>query len=191
MANEVIKKVSFTRSLTKTLMKHFKDNMPSIEKAYDEFPNQQQKLVMPSFSVTIQTPKLEPRTPSTISIGTKITEGENANKALIRRVIGVYDFSLQLDFWCESKVQRHDIYEEFINALNNNQSTAGMILTLEDYYGEKMTIDAVDPSFVDDNEESAQRGEWRFKVNVFGNSRCIQEKLEYIISKVEVDLQTT
>lgn len=182
--------VSFTRSLQKTLITYLMTNMPELQKGYDEFPNAAQKLEFPSISLFMRDPKFRPAPPKEIFVGEIITEGENANKAPVRRYVGQYEFDMQLDFWCENKFQRHDLYEKFINLMTPSQDTNGVILTLADYYNEKVQIDSRDIQFLFDDQQTQQRSEWRFKVTIFGNARCIKEKLEYLIKTVELTVNT-
>lgn len=185
MANNI----SFTKSLTKTLLIFFKNNVEGIVEGYDDFPNASQNLKFPSISIMLDAPQFTPTPPREVYIGPKILTGPDINKAVVRKVIGKYDYEFQLDFWCASKPQRHQIYESFINALNATDEKSGKVIDLVDYYNEKTQIDIRGMRF-DDDEESSQRNHWRFRVTLFGNARCIREKLEYLMSNIEVTVTT-
>lgn len=182
---------SFTRTLSKGLIGYLKSKMPSIVEAYDEFPNPSQKLKFPSFSLFLQKPNFTPETPYTVYVGDVILTGPDINKAIVRRCVGKYDLTIQLDFWCESKFQRHDIYEEFIQAITQANPSSGLSFKLEDYFNEWTHIDVNNVSFSEDSEISSQRNEWRFIVTISGNARCIRESLEYVMVNVESNVNTT
>lgn len=186
-------KPSATRSVVKGLMELIKSRMPSIVAAYDDFPANNQNLKYPSFSIFTQQPKYTPSFPYDIKILPKITDPSSPDfgKAPVLYCTGRYEFSLQLDFWCESKFQRHDIMEEFVQAFTDIAPTAGVNLKLTEYYDEWIHSDFGEISFSDDSEISAKRTEWRFKVEITTNVKCIKEKMENLIETIEQTVETT
>ena len=180
-----------TRALIKRLISEIRDRMPSILEAYDDFPSANQKLKFPSFSLFTRDPIFVPRVPYVVGKGDKIEDGDDAGKFPVKYVIGQYEFNLQLDFWCESKFQRHDILEEFIQAFNSVDPTAGITFSLRDYHDECAHAFVVGTSFMNDSEESSQRGEWRVKVNIRADLRAIKEKLENLMETIEYTTETT
>lgn len=179
---------SFTRSLNKGLLAFLRANIPALIEGYEEFPNASQNLKFPSVSVFLQSPDYNPVMPYVISVG-----APDANKnAIVKRVVGRYEFKMQLDFWCENKFQKHDIYQAFIEAFNKDlvsSGVGGITFTLADYHNEKVHIDIDGVDFSIDGELSAQRNEWRFKIDVSGNARCVKQTLEPLM--VTIDRQVT
>lgn len=184
---------SATKSLVKSLVKTIKDRMESLQGVYDDFPASNQKLKYPSCSVFTQSPRYNSFAPYIVKVFPKITDEEDPDfgKAPVLYCIGRYEFTLQLDFWCESKPQRHEIHEEFVQAFSDLNPTAGINLKIEEYYGEWIHADFGETSFDNDSEISSQRGEWRFKVEVTTNMRCIKRKMENLMETIEHTVETT
>lgn len=184
---------SATRAVVKTLMSTIKGRMPSIVKAYDDFPAANQKLEFPSFSIFTKSPRFNAFAASVVGVLEKITDEEDPNfgKSPVNYFIGEYEFKLQLDFWCESKFQRHDIFEEFVQAMNALAPTAGISIQLTDYYGEWIHAVFSNPTFDNDTEVSSQRAEWRLKADVTVNMRCIKQKMENLMEKIEQTVEPT
>lgn len=183
MANEL------TREISKELIAHLVANMPSIEKAYDDFPNPEQELEYPCLSVFMRTPDYEPCMPYVIYKGAKIFSGPDENKVPVRKVVGSYEFALQIDLWCQSKPQRHEIYEEFFRAFHKDHYVAGISLQLDGYYNEWARFDLDGIEFVD-SEQGSQRNEWRVLINVKANCKAITAQNEFIIETIENNLET-
>lgn len=184
---------SASRSLVKGLMALIKGRMTSIEQAFDDFPANNQKLKYPSFSIFTQSPTFTPMIPYIVRVGEKVADEEDPDfgKAPVLYCIGGYEFNLQLDFWCESKHQRHDIMEEFVLEFNDVDPTSGVNLKLEEYHGEWIHAFFRDVQFNSDSEISSQRNEWRFKVSVIVSMRALKEKMENLMETIESTVETT
>lgn len=181
--------VSFTRALNKGVLAFLRANIPALIEGYDEFPNSSQNLKFPSVSVFLQKPDVKPSIPYEIFIGVP-----DVNKmGVVKRVVGRYEIKMQLDFWCESKFQKHDIYQAFIDAFDKDvvsSGVGGITFALVDYHNEKIHLDVNDVDFSVDSEISAQRNEWRFKVEIVGNCRRVKQTLEPLIVTIDNNTQT-
>lgn len=162
-----------------------KARMPSIEKWYSDFPAPNQKLKFPCFSIFTQAPSHTPHIPR-IFHQEKIGEGPESK---VFYSVGRLEFNLQIDFWCENKVQRGKLIDEFIEAMTLMNPTAGLTLKLTDYYDQLIHADFSDVNFQRDSEESSQRGEFRFLVSVVVDLEAIIEKTENLIQTIETDLE--
>lgn len=183
---------SATRVVIKALQALMKERMPFLQNVYDDFPAHNDKLAYPSASIFTKPIKHNKTEPYLIKVGKLIEDPEdpNFNKAPAQYCIGSYDFNFQIDFWCESKFQRHDIVEAFVRAMNDVSPTSGVNIKLTDYYDQWIHFEFDDPSYANDNEQSSQRGEWRVMVQVLGNVRCITEKLESLMQNIELQTET-
>lgn len=184
---------SSTRAIVKAIKDLILDRMESIEECFDDFPNANQKLKFPSASVFTQSPKFTPRQVYLVRDLGEITANEDPNKGKhkILYCIGSEDFKFNIDFWCESKFQRHDIYEEFKSAFSELEPNAGINVKLTEYYDEYIHLSFSDLSFEKDSEISAQRGEWRLTVDVTTNVRAMKVKLENMIEEIEQTVETS
>jgi len=182
---------SATKILVKNLMALIKERMPVIQQAYDDFPAANQQLVFPCFSIFTQDPVFTPGQPYVIAKGAKITTGRDAGKYPVNYVIGQWNFSLQVDFWCESKAQRHQIHEDFVQAFNDISPSAGVTVDMVDYYGECCHATFGKSSFSEDSEISSQRNEWRFKIDLSTTVRCIKQKMEFLMETIEYTTEAT
>lgn len=178
--------------VTTALKNKIKDRMPSIEQAYEDFPAANQELKFPSFSIFTQTPKFQSFDPYIFKVLPKLVSPDpNAGKSPVLYAIGRYEFKFQLDFWCESKFQRHQILEEFVQAFTDLNPTVGVNLKLEKYYDVFIHADFGEIAYDNDSEISSQRDEWRFTVDITTNMVCIKEKLESLMEIIENNLETT
>lgn len=177
------------RSCIVTLTKELKAKMTSIVKAYDEFPNQSQKLEFPSFSVSVQEPRFEACSPYIIKKNLDVVDAQGRKQVV--KCVGTYDFNIQLDFWCESKFDRHEIYKEFFSAFHQSSKTMGLNLKMENYFDQYMSFAQTNAKFMDDNEMSSQRNEWRIKVDIVGSCNAILSKMEHLMEVVEQESSVT
>ena len=183
MANEV------TKTIVKALIVHLKARMPSLLEAYDDFPNPSQPLKMPGMSVFLRKPNFNPLSTYVLSKGALIASGADTGKYPVKRVVGSYDFNMQVDLWCPTKPSRHSMFQEFFAAFNNNAMVSGLSLQVADYHNQWVRFDMDDPEFVD-SQEGSQRNEWRVKIDVLANCKAIVSTNEYLIETIENNLET-
>lgn len=174
--------VSCTKSVKKALAAFLKAQMPSIRQAYDDFPTPNQDLDMPCLSVFQKNPSYGPCMPYEIYKGPILPN----NTAIIRRVVGFWDFSMQVDLWAPTKVQRDELMEELVLAFNVGR-VPGINLKMADYFDMYATFTF---SKVETFEDSAasQRGEWRAVATMLAQSRAVVETTEAIMTVIENNL---
>jgi hypothetical protein len=172
-------------SLTKGLLSYLRTHIPSIQQAFDEFPNPSQTLKYPAVSVFLRNPTFTPMMTYVVSKGAELPSG----KRPVRRVVGMYDFSLQLDLWAESKPARFKLLNDFFLAMHHNYQTHGISLQLPDYFNEWVRFDLAGVEFVGD-EGASQRAEWRVKADLLANAKAIVESQEFVIETIENNLET-
>jgi hypothetical protein len=178
-----------SRAMLKGLITHLKANMASLQEAYDDFPNPNQKLKMPCLSIAGRSPVFNPMMPYVTHKGAQITSGADEDKYPVRRCMGTFDFSFQLDLWARSKPERALLETELMLAFSKNTSAHGISLQLSDYFNEWVRFD-IEGFNYPDAEPAAQRGEWRTIVTVLGHCRFIVEKNEFLIETIENNLET-
>lgn len=177
------------RSCLLTLIDTVKSKMPSIVKAYDEFPNQAQKLTFPSFSVFTQEPKFEACSPYVLKKNLNVTDAQGRKEVI--KCVGNYDFSIQLDFWCESKFNRYKIYDEFFKSFHATYPTMGLNVKMINYFDQFISFSQTNLKFMDDSEMSSQRNEWRIKVDIVGSCRAVVSTMEHLMETIEQNSSVT
>lgn len=175
---------SCVQAVIEALAAHLKAGMPGLTGVLTEFPAANMELKYPSISITIGEPEFVPTDPYLLSQGAAVQ-----NKALVKRIVGQYNFQLQLDLWCRSKPERFKVYEEFFAAFNEEISPMGLSLQLSKYHGVWCRYDMIGYVPIED-EAAAQRGEWRAKINLLANTRAVIEKTEFMIETIENNLTT-
>jgi hypothetical protein len=169
------------------LQKYLEQEMTELNSVYDEFPNHNEKMVLPCASViTVGTPTLTNLMPYTLK---KEVDPDNADNDLVYDVIGQYDARIQLDLWTEYKIQRGRLLDIFDNALNKQQIESdlpsGLSLILSDYYSAIARYDNVGYTYMD-SEENSQKDEWRVKVDLLVNYPKIKVKSIPRISEIKI-----
>lgn len=177
-----------TRAVARGLADYLKAAIPTLLSAYQEFPDPSQRLDYPSLSVFMRNPTFKPYSdPYVIYKGPKDV---SANAFPIRRVVGIYEFSLQVDLWCGSKYERDALYEQIFQAMQPSPGRVGLTIQLTDYYDSIAEYDLTAVSY-SDGESAAQRKEWRATVSVSASCSAIRETLEYLMETIENTLEIT
>lgn len=145
-----------------------------------DFPNRNEALVMPSITVTHNTDgAYESLDPYELSISTPV--GDSAAVTVIW-IVGQWDFKVQLDLWAASKPARDKLFSDVYRAINKQIHPMGLSLPLPSYYGLFARFDINGFSHID-NEQAAQRQEWRTKIDLLANLKQAQEESAFIITK--------
>lgn len=163
-------------------------NMALLQDVQYEFPAPNQALKYPSMSIFQQNPKFTPMPNYVFGKGDEILTGPDAGKTPIKRVVGQYDFSIQLDFWCRSKFERENVLEQFHAAMSKNPDVSGISLQMADYHGVWIHYDLSAYNYVTDDADST-RSEWRGKVDIVANCFAISEGTDYVIETIENNLE--
>lgn len=178
-----------SRALIKGLITHLKANMPSLQDAYDDFPNPNQKLKFPCLSIFAKAPDFKPLMPYVVFKGAVIPSGPDMGKLPVRKVMGSFELKLQIDLWADSKPKRALIETELMNAFAKNTSVAGISLQLADYFDQWVRYD-IDGFDYPDSGEQSQRSEWRTLITVLASCKYIVETNEFVIETIENNLET-
>lgn len=168
------------------LATYLQAEVPELLSVSPTWPDPKQPLITPCASIILQ------GNPSYIdlmpTIYSRIVDPGDANKDLVRYMAGQYEMNLQIDLWCEYKLERADIYQKVANAFNKQfiiglRESTGLTLELDDYYSMFAAYDIVGYNFPED-EQSSQRSEWRVMVQVSCIHSKIVEKSEYRMEEI-------
>lgn len=169
-----------TEALVRDLGKYLKTAVPELSAVYDDFPSANQQLDMPCATIYASRPLFTTMMPYVVAKGAK----DDQNRALVTRVFGQWDVTLQLDLWCKTKLERHELFQKLVLALNPNISTSGLSLQLMDYHAQWARFDMGKNELVD-SEQASQRGEWRVRIDVVANVKACKVSLDYLIVEIE------
>lgn len=186
MSDSTSNNESITEVVPKALAAYLLKSVQGLKQAFDEFPASTQKIDMPSVSVfAASDARFRPLMPYTIPIDpTKIT----GHKAKVKWVVGIYDFTLQIDLWARNKEERDDVFDSLFNALNPQISPMGLVLPMEEYFNQFCDFVYVGHQY-QDSEIRAQRDEWRVTLNVLVTCKAIRERSEFIIETTQTAAQ--
>lgn len=174
---------SASRAVVKALMEHLKASMPELAAVYDDFPNHNQALKYPALTVFTNEPKFENLMPYVHS-----KKDPTGISSEVVKVIGQYEFRLQLDLWSKTKFERHDLYESLFRALNPNSLNPGLSIKLTEYYDLWCRYTFISFSFLGSEPES-QRNEFRAKINVIADVKAVTESVESLMDTIENNLE--
>ena len=186
MADNTDRNESITEVLPKVLGKYLKDNVDSLKEYYDEFPEANQMLKLPSVSVFCTTNEFRPMQPYIVK--KPIPSEVLSHKYRYKYVVGMYDIGIQLDLWAGSKEERDDLFDSIFNALNPNISPMGVVLKLEEYFNQLCDIVYVEHTYAD-SEERSQKDEWRMTLRLLANVKAIRERRDYVIETTELNTE--
>jgi hypothetical protein len=180
---------SVTRGLFSALKKHLKTAMPELKEVYDDFPLATETLQYPSMSVFTGQPRFMNGLPYAHT-RTRVDAEDDENPAVnVVNIIGQYEFRLQLDLWCKTKFERHDLYEKLFRALNPDTATSGLSLQLTEYY-DLWARFLVNDFQLMAGEAETQRNEFRVKVGVVADVKAVTESVESAILEIENNMET-
>lgn len=178
-------KPSATQSVVKGLADFLKANMPSVKKAYYNWPAPNEQLEYPALSVMARIPEFRGLSPYTIWRGEK---DPATNLAKYRRVVGIWDFSLQVDLWSSYKPQREQLLAELVEAFSLDPMVSGLNIQLQNYFDQWASYTLGNPQFVD-GELGSQQNEWRVTAIVTANCRAVREYSGSLIETIENHLE--
>jgi hypothetical protein len=164
----------------RTLQEFIKANLPEVEdRVFDEWPNAKVELEVPCITIiTTGTPTF---THSFPNIFKRSADPENPINDVVAYSVGYYDMNIQLDLWCEYKLQRAELFDKLMAVLNkqfiDTGAPTGLSLELIDYHEAIARYDQNGYTFMD-GEDGSQRAEWRVKVDVTVNHFKLIEKSE-------------
>lgn len=183
---ELNSKVSASRAVVKSLCAYILKHMPSLKMANDHWPNPSDRLMYPAATVFCRNSRFIATMPYVL----KKEEKDNfTGRTVVQRAVGNYEFSLQIDLWSEYKPQRESLYEEIFQAFNENENTHGINLQLKDYFDQWAHYSISEFQYIE-NEESAQKNEWRLLITVLATTRAVAASLPHLIEKIENTIET-
>lgn len=174
---------SITDAVGKNLGAFLKANMPSLNGVQYEFPAPNQPLQYPSVSIFQQSPSFQPMANWVLFKGSVIASGPDAGKYPVKRIIGQFNFQIQLDFWTRSKPERNKIFEEFLAAFHKDR-VSGVSLQMADYHN-IWIHHSLDAFTLETSDMESTKNEWRSKVNLVANCYAVAEANEYLMETIE------
>ena len=186
---------SFHTEVVNALGEFLVPKMASLEEFHDEWPDGHDDLDYPSKSIiTVGDTSFTPAINKRIFKITPVDpdDADNAGRT-VKWVIGTYDLSLQIDIWAGDKPERGRLYEEFFEAMNSQftdkNSVLGLSLPMNRYHGIICRYDMTGLKILQD-EESAQRKEWRIRANLLAQGRAIKVIEQSAILETELNVET-
>ena len=177
MSDSTASNESITEIVPKVLAAYLLANVQGLKQALDEFPPSTLKMDLPSVSVFASSnAEFRPLMPYLDAAPTVVVN----NKSKLRWVVGIYDFTLQLDLWARNKEERDDIFDSLFNALNPKIDPMGLVLPMPEYFNQLCDYLYVGHNF-EDSEVRAQRDEWRVTLKLLVTCKAIRERSEFII----------
>jgi hypothetical protein len=172
----------------KSLANYLRTELPDVQ-VLEDWPDPKEQLSMPTISIIASGNR--GYTHCFPQFWKKTVNEENALLDDVVYRVGQYDFTLQLDLWCEYKVQRGELYERVHDALNKQfltDSPAGLSLELEDYHDLIARFDQAGYTYLD-SEENSQRSEWRVKIDVLVNHSRLAVKTQSRMEEITLQNQ--
>lgn len=174
---------AITEIVPKRLGQYLLKTISDFKEFHPEFPPANMPLRLPSITIFAPDPDFRPLTPY---LKKPIDPANIKNsKAKVEYVVGIYDFTIQLDLWAGTKEERDDLFDQLFNALNPNVNPMGLLLVMEEYFDQICDYVYVGHKYGDAQERS-QRDEWRLTLNLLATCNAIRVKKEFVIE----DLQT-
>lgn len=179
----MIESVSY--EIKRQLAIYLKDNAPSLNSVIEDFPEANEQLVYPCASIKTGAPKLTIEPPYEYSRDGSVVD----NKQSVIWVTGQYEWDMQLDLWCGSKIERDRLVDEVNNVFMSQFPVMGLSLSMSKYYGVISRYDVIGHEFPD-GEEASQRREFRAILRVLAHCKRVVERNEFIITAGEIGFQT-
>ena len=162
-----------------TLVEYLKEKLPDFQ-IEGQFPDPKLQLNLPALSI------VEAGNPVFTNL-MPILKGRIEGESVY--MVGMYDSKLQLDIWTDYKEKRKELYERlhdvFLGQFIDSEQSAGLSLTLKDYYNAIARYDVVGYTIVD-TEQTSQIEEWRVKVDVVVNYPKMIAKTESTITQASI-----
>lgn len=181
MANE-----SVTRGIVRQLKMALYDKMPELQSVIEEWPKPNEQLKYPCVSIQWGSANFAPCAPYVWQQGQK----NDIHRASVLWVNGQWEWELQLDLWARSKNERHELVESIQRAFASQFPVMGLSLELSDYYKVTARYELSSIAF-EDSEVGAQTREWRAMMSVRAHCHSIYEKVENVMTAVDVEVQAT
>ena len=178
-------------SAVKTLAKHIQENIPEIKKVYDFWPSSKDKMDLPSITLLANKRPVTSYPPELLK-----TSDNPENPDLIDSVylIGHFDYTIQLDLWCDTKSERQKMEKKvedlFTQNFSENEGQLGIELTLHDNDDVIARYDNVGYDYFDDGESSSL-SEYRVKFEILVSHPKVIKKTESRMSEIILEQHPT
>lgn len=169
---------SITEVVAESLGKYLLDEVTDLETYYPEFPQANRDLRMPSVSIITATSDFRPLSPYRTG---KEADTISNNQTNVTWVVGIWDFSIQVDLWARNKEERDDLFDALFNALNPDITPMGLRIQMEQYYSQIIEFSMNGQEF-GDSEQASQTDEWRSTINLLATCKAIRTRTEFIIT---------
>jgi len=185
---------SLTEVIPKALGQYLLANVEGLKEFYAEFPAAHRQFLTPSVSIIVSSDEFRPlahkesQTP-TFAPAPPTPDGVNQVEQRVNWVIGIQDYTLQVDVWARNKEERDDLVDSVFNALNPDVRVSGLRLELDEYFDQ-----ICDYLYIsrrnNDGAERAQEDEWRSTMELLATCKTVQTRKEFVIEKTDLDVQT-
>ena len=191
--DSTINSESLSEVIPKALGVHLLKNVKGLRDFYDEFPAANRSVRTPSVSIIVSSDDFRAvnhKIPqkSTVAPSPATVTGEDQKKQQVNWVVGIEDFTLQLDIWARNKEERDDLVQSVFNAMNPEIDPSGLRLVLDEYFGQLcdyLTINRKNG----DTEERSQTDEWRSTWEILATCKAVQTREEFVIETTDLDVQ--
>lgn len=176
---------SITEALPYHIGEYLMANVPGLKEYFEEWPEPNLQMDMPSVAITLGNPEFRPLAPYYL----KPTAEEIADsQAIVKWVTGIWDFKIALNLWAQNKEQRDDMFDAIYNALNPRIDPMGLDLELPNYFNQLCGLVYVGHT-LGDTQEQAQRDEWRVTFNLLATCKAIRIRKEFVIETIETQVE--
>ena len=146
---------------------------------YDEWPNHNETMALPALSINCTNARFKRSSnPEQLTQGSVVD-----NIATSTYFIGDYDLNVQLDIWARYKPERATLYRELFDLLQAPLDGSGLIISLPNYFSQKVALTEVGHR-LPDSPELSSRQEWRATLEFEASVNAVVSRDEYIMTEV-------
>ena len=171
---------SITDIVPKRLGQYLTENISSLKDYYAEFPASHRDMRMPSVSVITSSAEFRAQQASPCGGHDLDPATIKGTEAVVNWAVGIYDFQIQLDIWARNKEERDDLFDAVFNTLNPNIQPMGVVLKMDEYFGQLCDYIYVGHTLAD-SEERSQRDEWRISLQILATCKAVRSRKEFVI----------
>lgn len=167
-----------------SLQEYLKKEIPKIRNISREWPNPSYKFKPPELSIISSLHQITPARPYVVGQ----VQVKNIARYKYNFLVGYVDFNLQVDLWTDNKEERQDLMQKISEVFNPEiDRSSGLSLVMDDYHDRRCRFE-IDSTNIDDNDDSAIRSEWRYRIMVRCHTDLIVSKLYSSIGDIDVTL---
>lgn len=173
--------VSVSEEVVSALGKFMRQEVPQLREVYDDWPDPNQRLVLPSVSILTLAPTFNPHNERVL----QDTEPVNFQSD-VAWLVGSYEFPLQVDLWASNKKERNELYERLFVAINFRAAPMGLDLKLDGYFNQMCHYHILGYD-LNDSEIASQRRERRARISMRADVNAIVKRREFVIEQLTVN----